>query len=101
MRLKALADILKDRIYFSKVFELIEKNTLPQVAWSNTTIDAGQGKISLTGKTTTYTTLARQLVALEGAMTKVNVSNISMNMEGGTGFSLELFFDPKILREKE
>ncbi len=95
--------LLKNHLYFSGLFEEIEKLTVPQVSFSD--CDAilnsdGSLNLTLSGKTSSYTYLAKQMVSFsqdKKLVKDVKVLKISLGTAGGIEFSLTVNFLKDIL----
>lgn len=88
--------LLKNHIYSSEFFKVLEKTTLPTVQWSNFTLDTSAGTANLSGKADSYSTLAKQIVAFKDAKFDISVSGISF-VRDGVRFTASTKFDPEIL----
>lgn len=82
----------------SAVFFLIEKNSHPDVWFSDFNFDVGSNTVVVSGQTKSFTSLGQQISILENMeiFKKVNLSEISIGEEEGVDFSLQLTFDSRI-----
>lgn len=98
----ALKKFLAIHIYPSKLFQILEEITLPQVQLTNFSTDLSTGKISLAAEAANYSTLAKQLMAFEQdtRIKKVEVSGINLGSGGQVDFNLEIEFDSQFLKPK-
>ena len=64
-RIEGFEKTLEHRIYFSKIFEMIEELTLPQVQFADTNIDLSENKFNLKIEADSYSSLANQVIVFE------------------------------------
>ena len=100
--LNSLKNILKNHLYWSNVFSKFEKTTVPQVVFSNFSGSINQDgsvALSLNGKTSGYTYLAKQMVSFgqEKMVSGIELSGISISSQGGIEFVLNINFSKDIL----
>lgn len=84
----------------SKIFELIQKTTHPQVWFSEFDFNSREGELKLSGETQNFITLEQQILILkeEEKITQVNLGNFSVTEEGKINFDLSLSFNPDIFK---
>ncbi len=85
-------NLLENHIYWTKLFYLLEKYTLPGVSWSDFSADTS-GKLHLDGSAKDLNTVARQIVVLSQAsdfVKKFSVSGITVGETANFGVDLEL-----------
>ena len=70
---------LEHRIYFSKIFEMIEELTLPQVQFADTNIDLSENKFNLKIEADSYSTLANQVIVFEEDL---RIKNVELSKTG-------------------
>ncbi len=101
--LNNLKRMLNDHIYYSNVFDLIEKNTVPTVSFESFDGDVPSKKIQLKGKAISFSSLAKQVVAFREAeeISKVDFSSASIGVDGGIGFDLSLFLKQEMFEYKK
>ena len=93
-------DFLKSHVYSSGVLDSIASVTLPKVKWDSYGLNVKDKAVTLKGQAADYSTLAKQLFALDQTnYFNVAVSNVALNKEGTVGFSVNFNFDPKILQK--
>ena len=99
--LKQAGGLLDSHIYSSNAFRLIEELTLPNLQWLSFNLDIDSGKATMTGRTQSYNALARQILIFENDMdkriSKINTSNISLDHNGGVGFSMDIVLSKETL----
>ncbi len=100
--LNSLSNILKNHVYWSNVFSEFESLTLPQVSFSNFNAslkDDGSVDLTLSGNTSGYTYLAKQMVSFsrDELVSNIKLSGINLGTEGGIGFGLSVTFLGEIL----
>ena len=99
--LKNVKNLLSQHIYSSKLFDLLEKLTLPQVRWTDFNLKIESGLLSLKGQANNYSTLAKQILIFqeEPSFKEVNTSGISLGQLGGVKFNMEINFNPEIFKK--
>jgi hypothetical protein len=100
--LNSLSKILKNHVYWSNVFSKFESLALPQVSFSNFNAgleNDGSVKLTLSGNTSGYTYLAKQMVSFsqDELVSNIELSGINLGTEGGIGFGLNVTFLRDIL----
>jgi len=88
--------LLKNHIYSSQFFDILEKLTLPQVQWKAVSLNTVDGEVSLSGQAASYSVLAKQIISFQEANFEIKVSGIRLT-KNGVEFSAGAKFDPKIL----
>ena len=103
-KLDLVEDAFKNHLYWSQFFAEIEKNTANTVYFSDSKFSIADNRISaiLTGKATSYSDIARQMVSFkeDPALEQIEISAISAGEEGGVSFNLALVFSKSILLKK-
>jgi len=64
-RIGGFEKTLENRIYFSKIFEMIEELTLSQVQFADMNIDLIENKFNLRTEASSYSVLAKQVIIFE------------------------------------
>ena len=85
-------ELLENHIYWTKLFYLLEKYTLPDVSWGDFSADTS-GKLHLNGSAKDLNTVARQLVAFSQAndfIKKISISGVSIGETASFSIDLEL-----------
>jgi hypothetical protein len=80
------------------IFEIIEKNTLPTVWFSQLDFNSAEMQVSLLGNTDSFETLEQQISILkkEPTFQSINLSSVTVSTENGVNFSIQLIFYPMI-----
>lgn len=95
-----IQDILKNHIYTSDFFGKLSEVTLPEVQWETYSMDVKMNKITSQGKASSYSILAKQILALEEAgYSKISVSGVSLDKIGGVKFNIAFEFNSKIIQK--
>jgi hypothetical protein len=83
-----------------RVFELLEKNTHPQVWFTGFKLDLEHEIMTLEGEAATFEVLGQQLLILEQQelIKGIALSEVSVGKEREIAFNLLLTLDPKILK---
>ncbi len=103
-QLKALESLLTNHFYWTQFFDLLAKNTTPDVYYTSFAADSARGSVSLSATAKSYEALAKQLVAFEQAENFIASTDISgvaagMNEQGLAGnvtFNLNLQLAPGV-----
>ena len=92
--------LIEQHLEVSRIFEIIQKTTHPQVWFSKFDLNSRQGALKIFGETQNFETLGQQILILRGeaAVNKVNLEKVSIGKEGKINFDLSLFFNPDIFR---
>ena len=102
-RMTLVQSALKNHVYSSEFFNRLSAATLSQVQWVSCELTLKkENKAVLKGRTASYSTLAKQILALQSndsGFSNVQASGISLDKAGGVGFSVSLNLDPKILQK--
>lgn len=101
--LSNLKKMLNDHIYYSNVFSLIEKNTVPTVSFESFSGDVSNKNIQLKGKAISFSSLAKQVVAFRESeeISKLDFSSASIGTDGGIDFDLSLFLKQEMFEYKK
>ncbi|MEK7647222.1 MAG: hypothetical protein AAB378_02500 [Patescibacteria group bacterium] len=92
--------ILQSHIAASKVLDLLEVNTLPEVRFASFNYGGGGGNlIALSGDAKSYTALAEQALVLESTknIESLSLSNLSLRSGGRIGFDLTITINPDLI----
>ena len=97
-KLKAAPQLLGSHIYTTKIFEFLEKNTLPRV-WYPSYISTDDGQVTLETVAEDMTMAGKQIAQFESSedVTTLNVNNFQTDTDDlgqviGTAFDLQLNF---------
>jgi hypothetical protein len=95
--------LLDNKRYSSQSFAFLEGVTHPKVSFSVFGLDVLSGKISLSGKTDNFQTLAQQVAVLKSQKTvsDLELSGLSLGKDGEILFSLNFILDQKIFKKNE
>lgn len=104
--LKNLKTVFKNHLYWSNIFSTIEELTVPEVGFtgfSGNISESNSVNISLTGRTSGYTYLAKQMVSFQedDSISGVTVAGIALSTEGGIEFTLNINFSEGSLLQKK
>ncbi|MBI4119933.1 MAG: hypothetical protein HY454_00520 [Parcubacteria group bacterium] len=97
--LETFGNVLNEHRYWSKVFEMLEKNTLPEVTFVSFEGDDVANAITLKGRSPSYAVLARQVKVLQTApdVSAVTTSGINLSPDGSLNFSVKIGFSRSLL----
>jgi Tfp pilus assembly protein PilN len=102
-RINVLKKLFENHLYWSNLFEEIEKLIIPEAYFMGAEIKlSGDAlKFNSSGGTTSYTNLARQILSFqeEPLISSVKVSDIALDEKMGIKFSVSVNFFKKILLE--
>lgn len=91
--------VLKKHVYATAVFEKLAAATLPRVQWQSFGLAVKDSSLNLKGLAADYSTLAKQILALQdGGFSGVKINNIALDKAGGVSFSAAFNFNPEILK---
>jgi len=95
-----LSVLLSQHLVPSGIFELLQDSCLPQVYYSQFSLDAKQASLILSGTTQSFETLGQQFLVLKGSdwVEEVKLDKISISKEGKVTFDLSLSLNPSVLR---
>jgi hypothetical protein len=100
-KLALVEDIFKNHLYWSQFFAEIEKATVNKVYFpeSKFSIDNNKINVNLSGKATSYSDIARQMVSFKEnpSLEQIEVSGITTAEAGEINFQLALIFSKNIL----
>jgi len=84
----------------SEIFPLIEKNTHPQIWFSQFNLDAGDKTIDLLGQAASFESLGQQILIFKENefINGVNLENVSISKTGEINFKLSLSLTREILK---
>ncbi len=100
-KMNLVENIFTSHIYWSKFLAEIEKLVVPEVYFSESkfNIVGEQVDVILLGNATTYTGLAKQMVAFseDKLVEKIDLTKTTLNEDGGIDFGFSILFSKKIL----
>jgi hypothetical protein len=84
----------------SNFFQLLEKDTHPQVWFSSLTLDVNNSQAAISGKSPNFQIFGQQLLILQSdtSIGNVELSELSIGEEGDVEFDLILYLDPRIFQ---
>lgn len=99
-RLANLGVLLDNHVFWSQVFDELEKYTYKPIVYNTLEADMVRGQFRISGITSNYTDLGKLLLGLESSpnITGVTLESTSQGQQEQSGytFSLEIMFDPKL-----
>jgi hypothetical protein len=100
-KIKDFSSLVQSHLIPSKIFEFFEKNTLPQVFFSEINLNSLNSTAKLSGECDSFVTLGQQLAIFEKEplIEKLDLTQVSITKEGKIGFFLDFSFNPKILKQ--
>lgn len=99
-KLQGIQELLRSHLIPSNIFDLLERNTLPQVRFTVFSYSADAKKIDVTGEAASYSTLANQVRTFEALkeVDRVDFGGLSVTEKGLLNFKMTLVFKPKLLQ---
>jgi hypothetical protein len=98
-KISHFSDLIKDYVFYSKIFPYLEQKTHKQTYFSKMDLDFENSTISLSGESQSFPALAQQLEILKGDPSlKVQLKEVSLGKEGKVNFKIEINFDKSILK---
>ena len=99
---QSLKTVLENHLFWSNFFSKLENLTVPEVYFLDFGANIEQEgfvKLMLSGETSSYTYLARQMKSFsqESMVSEVEASGIGLGPEGGLAFELSINFSKDIL----
>lgn len=99
-KISDFSTIIGEHLFPSQFFSFLEKNTHPNVYFSEIKLDLLKSECFLLGKTQSFYTLSQQLQILKSNESfQTNLSRVSISKEGNIEFGLEIIFDKNILKK--
>ncbi len=94
-----LKSILGSHLFTGNIFPFLEKNTLPQVFYSEAKFTGYTGVLELTGQAASLQVLAEQISQFEQApeLASAVLSSMQFNPSGNTSFTITLTFNQSYL----
>ncbi len=101
VRLKNLATLLDNHLYWTAVFKELESVTYTKAVFKSLQVDEGKHAITLSGTAPSYTDIAKLILGLKTSPKILDVtlltSGLEQSSESGYAFILDVLFDSKIL----
>ncbi len=101
-KIEGTKGILKNRIYSSLFFAMLEELVLPQVQFVGLSSDLNKGTVILKTEASDFDSLTKQLVAFEEdeRVKNVSVSSVRLEESGKVGSDLSLELKPSVIYEQ-
>mgnify|MGYP001592813218 FL=1 len=98
-RLKNLRVLLDNHAFASNVFAVIEQNTHPEARFTTFNFSAESRKLDMSGETTSYSALSRQIAMFERAaqIERVEFGGLSAAEGKFVSFKISIIFKPTLL----
>ncbi len=96
-----LKSVLNQHVFSSNIFPFLEKNTLPQISYSQAKFKSAGLDLEILGRATSLQTLAQQLAQFERA-TEVRIAilkSTNFNQNGSVDFTMVLTFEENFLNK--
>ncbi|MBI2053431.1 MAG: hypothetical protein HYT41_01665 [Candidatus Sungbacteria bacterium] len=102
-RVKSIRTLISRHPYASNVYKIIEANTHPQVGFASFSFSSDTLKVEMTGETSSYRALARQITFFERdpQIEDVQFGGLSSSAPGVIGFRLTLTLRPAFLHIRQ
>lgn len=97
--LTAYQDLLRQHRNWSRIFNIIENRTVPEVTFSSFEGEYGAGALELEGTAQNYGQVARQVRAFEETeqFTRVTIQSVELNEQGQVAFSVSIIFKKDVV----
>lgn len=101
-KIKDFSRLFSRHLYLSGAFDFLESISHPEVWIRQVNLDSRESKMVVAGETESFTTLGQQLLILEKQpqIKKFTLSSLSIGRKGKVDFTLNISFDPEILKSK-
>jgi len=92
VKIDRFVNLIDRHLFSSKVFEIIEKSTHPQVWFTEFDLDSREKTIALSGETQSFETLGQQIFIMrnEEAISSVELEDLTINADGRVEFNISL-----------
>jgi len=98
-KISHFSDLIKEHLFYSKIFPYLEQKTLKKIYFSRMDLDFENSTILLSGQSSNFSVLAQQLEILkEDPSLKAQLKEINLGKEGKVNFTIEITFDKNILK---
>lgn len=93
-KIEGFSKLINRHLFSSKAFEFIEKNTHPQVWFSQLDLNSRGGEVNLSGETDNFVTLHQQvqIFRTNPSVKNLDLAEIAIGKEGRIDFTLNLTF---------
>jgi hypothetical protein len=97
-KIKDISPLIQSHLFPSKILEFFEKNTYPNVFFSEINLNSLNSTADLSGECDNFIILGQQLAVFEKnpLVAKVSLKQVSVTKEGKVKFSLVFSFNPQI-----
>ncbi|MFH0969191.1 MAG: hypothetical protein V1804_01655 [Patescibacteria group bacterium] len=102
-KISELSSLLEEHVYWSELFPVIERSTIPTVWYGGLSVVSDKNSIDLEGKAKNLDGAARQIVSLneEKSFSSVSLKDIGSDSEGTVKLSVSLQFDENLIRKNK
>jgi short subunit fatty acids transporter len=98
-KISYFSDLIKEYLFYSKVFPYLEQKTHKQIYFSKMDLDFENSTMLLSGQSPNFSVLAQQLeIFKKDPSLKVQLKEIGLGKEGKVNFTIEITFDKNILK---
>jgi len=98
-KISHFSELIKDRLYYSKLFPYLEQRTHKKIYFSKMDLDFENSTLLLSGESPNFSVLAQQLEVLKkDQFLKAQLKKLNLGKEGNVDFEIEINFDKKILK---
>ena len=97
-KIRDFASIFGEHRVVSEIFEILEKDTHPQVMFQNLSLDPERAQTEISGLTDSFQTMGEQLLIFqkEEKIKTAELSDVSINKDGKINFTLLISFSPQV-----
>ncbi|MDI6602653.1 MAG: hypothetical protein QME57_00845 [Patescibacteria group bacterium] len=101
-KIENFSKLINRHLFGSKFFEFIEKNTHPQIWFSNLDLNPAKGEANLAGEAENFIVLYQQLQIFRTnpSVKNLDLGKIVIGKEGKINFDLNLGLDPSLFKFK-
>ncbi|PIP22623.1 MAG: hypothetical protein COZ91_03120 [Candidatus Nealsonbacteria bacterium CG_4_8_14_3_um_filter_39_7] len=98
-KIEGFSQLMGSHVFASRFFPFLEKNTHPQVLFSDLELDMETGSVNLSGETESFLSLEQQVKILENnpQIKSLNLSGVSIGDKGKIKFAIDFSFDKGIV----
>ena len=98
-KLERFSQAFSSRKISYNFFDFVRSFCHPKVSFSNLSLNVETGSVFLVGQGDTYKTISEQMIILKD-ISSLEVSDISLNKEGGVFFKISFTLDPSFFKNK-
>ena len=101
-RLKRIGSVLSQHPIPSMIFAFLEETTHPRARFSNLNFSREGMRLTMSGETDSYATLARQIAFFEGDLnvTRLEFGGLTRNQNGSVRFTINIMFAPSFINNR-